>query len=264
MRFTPICEEAVEAMVEQLPGPDEMRLKAWSAVHRILHRCQREEGYFKGVKLARGEFPFGLEELGKSCYLSIQEIRTILKHLEKARFLTSKRTNKGSIGTVIEFDTYVIDLNGANKQANKQLTSSQQAANNTLKGERGKGERKDTSSDLSEDERKPGDDYEIDMVEYWDMIAPTFPIPWKQFDLWRKNSGEAIAVTAALHCATIGKEPDDPVTYLPSLFRAAAAGELSTQRNHHPALPAGSPHKESTEERLARRRREREERDRAA
>lgn len=81
-----------------------------------------------GETIPRGSFVTSLDSLGKELGLSVQEIRTALKHLISTGELTSKSTNKYRIITVVNYEMY----QQVNKQPNSPLTSNQQATNKQL------------------------------------------------------------------------------------------------------------------------------------
>ena len=81
-----------------------------------------------GETIPRGSFVTSLDSLGKELGLSVQEIRTALKHLISTGELTSKSTNKYRIITVVNYEMY----QQVNKQPNSPLTGNQQATNNQL------------------------------------------------------------------------------------------------------------------------------------
>lgn len=81
-----------------------------------------------GETIPRGSFVTSLDSLAKELGLSVQEIRTALKHLISTGELTSKSTNKYRIITVVNYEMY----QQVNKQPNSPLTGNQQATNNQL------------------------------------------------------------------------------------------------------------------------------------
>ncbi len=81
-----------------------------------------------GEIIPRGSFVTSLDSLAKELGLSVQEIRTALKHLISTGELTSKSTNKYRIITVVNYEMY----QQVNKQPNSPLTGNQQATNNQL------------------------------------------------------------------------------------------------------------------------------------
>ena len=129
--FTPISESAFKALVQRLPK--QLRLKGRAVIIEILFRTRRNAGWYEGIWLERSQFVFGYEKLGAACDLSFQATRTIISQLEKVGFLTIKSTKAGSTGTIEEIDTYIKDKKESNKETIKQLTNSQQTANNIPK-----------------------------------------------------------------------------------------------------------------------------------
>jgi hypothetical protein len=85
--------------------------------------CQR-------VHLMPGEFVFGLKAAAKETCISIQSIRTLLNFLKTSQNITLKSTNKFSIISILNWDTYQNEENEINTQINKQLTNNQQTTNN--------------------------------------------------------------------------------------------------------------------------------------
>jgi len=82
------------------------------------------------VHLLPGEFVFGLKSASKELKMSIQSIRTLLNFLKTSSNLTLKTTNKFSIISIVNWNTYQIQENEINTQINKQLTNKQQTTNN--------------------------------------------------------------------------------------------------------------------------------------
>lgn len=96
-------------------------------LHCLL-KANWKDGKFMGKIIPRGSFVTSLDSLSKELGLSVQEIRTALKHLISTNELTSKSTNKYRIITVVNYEMY----QQVNKQPNTQSTSNQQATNNQL------------------------------------------------------------------------------------------------------------------------------------
>lgn len=93
-------------------------------VHCLL-KANWKDLKFKGEVVKRGSFVTSLEQLSKELGISIQQVKTALKHLIKSECLTSKSTNKYRIIKVLNYDSYQT----ANKQTNSQLTINQQTTN---------------------------------------------------------------------------------------------------------------------------------------
>ena len=139
MGFTPINENAVDHLLDSLPCRDKVWRHAWIVVYKILHRCRRKPSTFEGISLQRGQFIFSEPKLAEQCRLSPQEIRTLLDKFRKVQFLTTKTTGIKSIGTVLNFDTYVIDQKENNGDFNGKTTDYQRAINGKPKGTKANG-----------------------------------------------------------------------------------------------------------------------------
>ena len=87
-----------------------------------------KDGKFEGIVIPRGSFVTSLKSLSEDLGMTVQEVRTSLKHLISTNELTSKSTNKYRIITIVNYELY----QQVNKQPNTQLTSNQQATNNQL------------------------------------------------------------------------------------------------------------------------------------
>ncbi len=108
---------------EWYKDPNTMRL----FVHCLL-KANWKEAKFMGEVIPRGSFVTSLDKLAKELGLTVQEIRTALKHLISTNEVTSKSTNKYRIITVVNYELY----QRVNKQPNSPLTGNQQATNNQL------------------------------------------------------------------------------------------------------------------------------------
>jgi len=81
---------------------------------------------YQEVILQPGEFVFGLKVAAEETNISIQSLRTCIAHLKKYKNLTIKSTNKFSIISIVNWETYQQEKTATNKQTNKPLTNNQQ------------------------------------------------------------------------------------------------------------------------------------------
>lgn len=93
-----------------------------------LCRANWEAGSWHGISYLPGQFITSLPKLSESTKLSMQEVRTALKHLKSTGELTDKGYNKFRIITINNWEEY----QGINRQANRQLTDNQQTTNRQL------------------------------------------------------------------------------------------------------------------------------------
>jgi len=73
---------------------------------KVSHKTHKVDVGNRRVKIDPGEFIFGRQKASKETGLSERTIRTCLKTLESDRFLTIKSTNKYSIISIINWDSY--------------------------------------------------------------------------------------------------------------------------------------------------------------
>ena len=104
-------------------------------VHLFLHllfSANFEDKKWMGVLIKRGQLATGLNALHLKTGISIQSLRTCLKHLEKTGEINKQTNNQFSIITISNYDSYQLTSDDTNKQPNKRTTSNQQATNKQL------------------------------------------------------------------------------------------------------------------------------------
>lgn len=84
----------------------------------LLLTANREKKIWHGVEILRGQLVTGRKELSQNTGISQQSIRTCLKRLKSTSELTVKSTNKYSIITICNYETYQITKT-ANQPANQ-------------------------------------------------------------------------------------------------------------------------------------------------
>lgn len=87
-----------------------------------------KDGRFMGHEIPRGSFVSSFPQMAEQTDLSVQNVRTAVKHLKLTGELTVKSYSKFSIFTVVNYCLYQDD----NKVDNSQLTGNQQSANSQL------------------------------------------------------------------------------------------------------------------------------------
>lgn len=104
-------------------------------LHMLL-KANWKDARFEGKVIPRGSFVSSYSKLAEECSLTINEVRTAVKHLILTGEITSKPHAKFSVFTVKNYDSY--------QEVNKQITSSSQAINMQLTTiEEGKKERRE-------------------------------------------------------------------------------------------------------------------------
>ncbi len=92
---------------------------------------EKSEVYIKGyglVKLQRGEHLFGTKKLSDFFGTSRRKVRLALERLEKLDFMSIRTSNRFSIATIINYDTYQ-NMTGCGGQQNGQQTANRRPSN---------------------------------------------------------------------------------------------------------------------------------------
>ena len=99
-----------------------------SNMFRVFLHCLLKANWkdkkFEGLIIRRGSLVTSNKNIAEELGISIQNVRTALKKLEKSKNLTIKTTNKYTVITVNNYRLY--------QQTNNQLTNNQQSTNNQL------------------------------------------------------------------------------------------------------------------------------------
>jgi hypothetical protein len=99
-------------------------------VHLFIHlllNANHEVGNWRGVEVKRGQILTGLNSLNKKTGISIRTLRTCLDRLEKTKEIDRKTTNRYSIITICNYESYQCSIIESDKQPDKQLTGKRQA-----------------------------------------------------------------------------------------------------------------------------------------
>lgn len=92
-------------------------------LHMLL-KANWKDGRFEGKTIPRGSLVSSYSKLSEECGLTVNEVRTAVKHLISTGEITSSSHAKFSVFTVKNYDSY--------QEVNKQITSSSQAINKQL------------------------------------------------------------------------------------------------------------------------------------
>ena len=94
-------------------------------IHLLL-KANHKVNSHKGIKVEKGEIMTGLNLLEQQTGLSIQKIRTALKHLKSTNEITIKTSNQGTIIQIVKYKDYqIVTSEPTNDQqtGNKRVTT---------------------------------------------------------------------------------------------------------------------------------------------
>ncbi len=120
-------------------------------IHLLL-TANYEDKNWKGNKICRGQKVTSYQNLANELNMSIQNVRTAIKHLISTGEITSNQQAKYSLITIKNYDKFqevTSNLTDSQQSANKQLTSNQQATNNNgRKKKKEKESKKDKNNNI--------------------------------------------------------------------------------------------------------------------
>lgn len=106
-------------------------------VHLFIHlllSASIEDRKWKGIVLQRGQLATTYPELSKKTGLTVQNLRTCLEKLESSQIINRQVTNKYTLISVCNFESYQAKGDDDQQTTNRQLTGNQQATNRQLTG----------------------------------------------------------------------------------------------------------------------------------
>ena len=98
----------------------------------ILLSAAHKDHVWQSVNIRRGEFPTSVDSLVRATGLTTQQVRTCLSRLERTGEITRKSTNKYTVISVCNFDSYQCDEELDQQTNNKQTTNKQQTDNKQI------------------------------------------------------------------------------------------------------------------------------------
>lgn len=84
---------------------------------------------WQGIEIQRGQIIIGLSKYAESIGLSLQELKTVLKKLKSTGEITTTATNRYTIITICNFESYQSSEDESNQQSNQQTTNKQLSNN---------------------------------------------------------------------------------------------------------------------------------------
>lgn len=150
-----------------------------STVHLFFHlliKANYKESSYRGMAVERGQVLTGRKKLAAETGISEQKIRTGLERLKETNEITIKSTNKFSVITICNYDTYQGEEEAINQQINQQdnqqITTSKK--NKEIKNKNTTTQKQGTLTDIAVKERE--------QVPYEDIVKAYH----EELPSWRK------------------------------------------------------------------------------
>ena len=141
---------------------------------------------FRGVTLKPGQTIIGRKALAETLGMSEQNVRTSLNHLKSTNEITIKVTNRFSVVTIVNWESYQFEDGELTNELTNNLTINQPATNHTIRKKESKNKRKGVNppslSEVSEYVKEMG--YKMDPTMFYDYYESVG---------WTKKNGQAIS-----------------------------------------------------------------------
>ena len=160
-------------------------------LHMLL-KANWKEGRFEGTTVPRGSFISSYPRLCEECDLTINELRTPLKHVTSTGEITVKTQSKYSVFTVNNYSLYQ-DINSqttVNQQSDtSQCTDKAHSINSLLTTiEEGKKEKREELEEEKEGKKKDNRNYQ-EIITLYNSLCKSYPHVTKLSDKRRRAIG---------------------------------------------------------------------------
>jgi hypothetical protein len=99
----------------------------------LLVNANTEDRYWQGILLKRGQIIVTIPTLAETLGSTVQKVRTNLERLSTSHEINRQTTNKYSIITICNYDSYINSKTPNQQTTNRQLTDNQQTKKETTK-----------------------------------------------------------------------------------------------------------------------------------
>lgn len=153
-------------------------------LHLLLTANYKETEYM-GMTIYPGQTVIGRKALAKTLGLSERNIRTSLNRLKSTNEVTIKTTNKFSVVTIVNWESYQVDANEVTTKTTSKVTINRPASDHTIRKKEGKNIEREQAppsrTQVSEYVKEMG--YKMDADKFYDYYQETD---------WRKKNGQLI------------------------------------------------------------------------
>lgn len=117
-------------------------------IHILLSACY-DECRFMGQSVTRGQYMTSLNRLSRDLNLSVRQVRTALTRLEKTGEIDTQATNKSTLITICNYDSYQVEEPVKKKRATRKRQASDTQTTDINKKERKEEEKKSNTEYLN-------------------------------------------------------------------------------------------------------------------
>ena len=139
----------------------------------MLFMANWKDKRWQGLEIKRGQFVSSISNLSAESDLTVKQVRGALKKLESTGEVASKRTNKYSLYTIINYSSYQDDPRPEGNQKGKREAGEGQAEG-TLRANKGQQLKKD-KKERKEEGKSMSHPFASEVVTRWNALAAVQP-----------------------------------------------------------------------------------------
>ena len=144
------------------------------------------DGNWRGIEIKRGQILTGLYSLRFKTKISVSKLRTCLKRLEKTGEIDIQTTNKYSIITICNYETYQSSRQTNRTQPDKQIANKSQTNRNKQEYKNKKNNKEVFINEVNSFNEYPENMLE-DFIRYWSEPNKSGRMKWELQKTWDTN-----------------------------------------------------------------------------
>ena len=138
----------------------------------LLLKANYSNKKWEDIIIKRGSFVTGVKKLSFELDLSQNKIRLVLKKLERTNEISIKSTNRFSIVTITNYDSYQLDVNTQSQTNHNQNTNKAQTDNNQITNQ-SQTEHKQTTTTNKEERKKNNKNKNKENIKEINFVFPS-------------------------------------------------------------------------------------------
>jgi len=174
--------------------------KAFKVFMYLIMMATHKTTKFRGTELKAGDLVTGRKKIAADCGITEQSVRTALEHLKSTKDITIKTTNKFSIISVCNYETYQIKETDSNQHSNQPTTNQQPTNNHIQEGKEVKEVKKDQEPIGGEPQNdKKADKLKKDRAKLKELLTHEYfknPKFCEFWDDWKNHKGSKYKINA--------------------------------------------------------------------
>ena len=173
----------------------------------LLLLANHTDAKWREIVIRRGQLVTSYIHLSQALHISVQQVKTALKHLKSTNEIFTVSTNKYTIVTICHYDCYQNSVEKSNTQSNQQITQQQTFEKHTNNNQLTTNKNSNNENNIKEQEECENKDspslsiiknywlekgfYKSKPEDFFRYYTPNFPQKWQFYaDKWEEREKE--------------------------------------------------------------------------